>query len=72
LPWTGLACNDRRVHLLLLAQSADPTGLARGRWAAPPWAIGLAGGVLFALAVTFLVVRARRAKAAARGPGERA
>ena len=61
LPFAPLACNDRAVHLLLLAQSADPSGLARGRFPAPAWAIGLAGFVLVALAIGFVVLRARRA-----------
>jgi hypothetical protein len=56
------------VHLLLLAQSADPAGLAHGRWPAPWWAILLVGGVLTALALAFLVLRALRAR---RGPGAR-
>jgi hypothetical protein len=56
------------VHLLLLARSADPTGLAHGRWPAPWWAIVIVGGVVTALAVVFLVVRALRAR---RGPGAR-
>jgi hypothetical protein len=59
------------VHLLLLAQSAD---LARGRWPAPTWVIALVGVAVAALAVAFLVLRARRAQkppSAARGPGER-
>jgi hypothetical protein len=74
LPCAGLACNDRRVHLLLLAQSADATGLARGRSPAPSWVIALVGVVVVALAVAFLVLRVRRAKkppTGARGPGER-
>jgi hypothetical protein len=50
------------VHLLLLAQSAGAADLSRGRWPAPPWAIALVGVVVAALAVTFLVLRARRAK----------
>ncbi len=61
LPCAGLACNDRRVHLLLLAQSAGAADLP-GRWPAPPWAIALVGVVVAALAVVFLVLRARRAK----------
>jgi hypothetical protein len=62
------------VHLLLLAQSADPTGLAHGRWPVPSWAILLAGGVVTVLAVAFLVVRARGAKKPSSptpGPGTR-
>lgn len=50
------------MPLLLLAQSADPTGLARGRWPAPWWAIVVLGGVVTALAVAFLVGRALRAR----------
>lgn len=78
MPGAGLACNDPRVHLLLLAhlvnQSADPTGLARGRVPAPPWVIAVVGLLVVALAAAFLVLRARRAKkpaGGARGPGER-
>jgi hypothetical protein len=59
------------VHLLLLAQSAEPTGLARGRWAAPWWAIVVVGVVVTAGAAAFLVARALRARQAPRGPGAR-
>ena len=62
------------MHLLLLAQTADPTGLAHGRWPAPWWAIVLVGGVVTVLAVAFLVARARRAKkpgGPTPGPGAR-
>ena len=62
------------MHLLLLAQSADPTGLAGGRWPVPSWAILVAGGVVTVLALVFLVVRARRARklgSTAHGPGTR-
>jgi hypothetical protein len=74
LPCAAPACNDRAVHLLLLAQSEGPTGLAHGRFPAPAWAIGLVGAILFALAVVFIVVRARRANkppSASARPGAR-
>ncbi|MEO5729159.1 MAG: hypothetical protein ABI134_29355 [Byssovorax sp.] len=62
------------MHLLLLAQSAEPTGLARGRWPASSWVVAIVGVVVVALAVAFLVLRTRRAKmppSGAGGPGER-
>jgi hypothetical protein len=37
-----------------------PPGLAQGRYAAPPWAIGLVGGLAFIIGLVYLVLRARQ------------
>ncbi len=39
-----------------------PEGLARGQFAAPPWAIGAGAGVLLIAVAAFFVARHRRAK----------
>jgi hypothetical protein len=49
------------VTLFQPTYERPPEGLARGRWGAPPWAIGALGAVLVVGAVLYLVWRARRA-----------
>jgi hypothetical protein len=44
-----------------------PEGLARGRWDAPPWAIGVLGALVILGALAWLVLRARRAAKRRRG-----
>ncbi len=39
-----------------------PPGLARGKYAWPPWAIGTLGGVVIALAIAYFVWRLIRAR----------
>lgn len=49
------------------AESRPEEGLARGKYAAPPWVIALVAAVVFVGAIAFLVIRARRARAAREG-----
>ena len=53
------------MNLLLSAAAAepDPAGLAAGRYPVPAFVIWIVGGVVLALAVLVLVIRARRARA---------
>ena len=52
--------------LALQTYERPEPGLARGKWAAPAWAIGLLGAAVVVSAVGYLVWRARRARRADR------